>query len=240
MRFVILVIISYIVLGALGMYFGNRKVSADVARQRWLKYVAYLLITTFVVVSIWFHFFFLTALLIVLAGCYEIIKTIYKERGLRIALLVYSIIAAGFIFFAFTFRREFQFFIYFQILAFDAFSQVVGQLIGRTIIAPKISPAKTAEGFMGGMFFCVLSAMLTSQWLGISLLASVLYGLLTALTGFAGDLLASFYKRIAGIKDYSNLLPGQGGCLDRFDSFMMTAFCYSIISLITSKTYFAF
>jgi len=240
MPFVILLIIFYIVLGGAGMYFGNRKVAADVARQRWLKYVAYLLITTFVVISIWFHFFFLTASLIALSGYYEIIRTIQRGRRSWMALLVYSVIVSGFIFFVFGFKREFQFFIYFQILAFDAFSQVVGQLAGRTAIAPKISPSKTVEGFLGGVFFSMLSAMLTSSWMNISLSVSLLYGLFTAAAGFTGDLLASFYKRKAGIKDYSNLLPGQGGFLDRFDSFMMAAFCYSIISLIVPKMYFAF
>jgi len=90
------------------------------------------------------------------------------------------------------------------------------------------------------VFFSMLSAMLTSSWMNISLSVSLLYGLFTAAAGFTGDLLASFYKRKAGIKDYSNLLPGQGGFLDRFDSFMMAAFCYSIISLIVPKMYFAF
>ncbi|MGZ3882166.1 MAG: phosphatidate cytidylyltransferase, partial [Flavisolibacter sp.] len=63
----------------------------------------------------------------------------------------------------------------------------------------------------------------------------VAFGLFTALTGFAGDLLASRYKRIAGIKDYSNLLPGQGGFLDRFDGFMMAAFCYSLVHLLMPR-----
>jgi phosphatidate cytidylyltransferase len=50
-------------------------------------------------------------------------------------------------------------------------------------------------------------------------------------------MLASFYKRIAGIKDYSKFLPGQGGFLDRFDSFMMAAFWYSILYLLVPKMF---
>ncbi|HEY6954253.1 MAG TPA: phosphatidate cytidylyltransferase, partial [Flavisolibacter sp.] len=82
-----------------------------------------------------------------------------------------------------------------------------------------------------GIVFSVLAALLTSNWMQIPALSAVAFGLFTAITGFAGDLLASFYKRIAGIKDYSNLLPEQGGFLDRFDSFMMAAFFYSLARL---------
>jgi len=232
MQLVILTIIFFIVIGGIGMYFGNKKVDAVIARQRWLKYVVYILVTSFIVISIWFHFFFPIAILIVLVGYFELIRTIRTNKNFALALIIYSILVAGFIFYAFKFERKFQFFIYLQILSFDAFSQVIGQLIGKTPIASRISPTKTVEGFLGGIFFCLLASLLTSSWMNISFLSSILFGFFTSLTGFTGDILASFYKRIAGIKDYSNLLPGQGGFLDRFDSFMMAAFCYSVVYLI--------
>jgi len=231
MQPVILTIIFFIVIGGIGMYFGNRKVDVTIARQRWLKYFVYILITSFVVISIWFHFFWFVAVLIVLLGYYELLRTVHFNKKSMLALLVYSIVVAGFLFYALKFGREFQFFIYLQLLAFDAFSQVTGQLIGKTSIAPRISPSKTLEGFLGGIFFCVLSSLLTSNWMSISIPAAIAFGFFTSITGFAGDMIASFYKRIAGIKDYSNLLPGQGGFLDRFDSFLMSGFCYSIIYL---------
>ena len=58
MQLVVYTIVFFIVIGGLGMYAGNRKVERSVARQRWLKYVVYILITSFVVISIWFQFFF--------------------------------------------------------------------------------------------------------------------------------------------------------------------------------------
>ena len=232
MQLIIFTIVFYIILGGVGMYFGNRKVDAFTAKQRWQKYIAYLLITSIVVVSIWFQFFSVFALLIALVGYYELIRTINKKAQPWIALIFYSVIVAGFMIYAFKFTKEFQFFLYFQILAFDAFSQVTGQLIGRRLIAPGISPSKTLEGLLGGVFFCILSSVLTKNLLHISTVAAVGFGLFTSITGFTGDLLASYYKRIAGIKDYSNLLPGQGGFLDRFDSFMMAAFGYSIVYTI--------
>lgn len=231
MPLVIFTIVFFIVIGGVGMYFGSRKVDARVARQRWIKYVAYILITTIVVLSIWFHFFSIVAVLIVLAGYYELLA-VPRNSKYSLALLMFTIIVTGFLFYTFRFKREFQFFIYLQILAFDAFSQVTGQLIGKTLIAPKVSPSKTFEGLIGGMCFCVLSSLLTSNWMSISIVAAIIFGLVTSMSGFAGDILASYYKRVAGIKDYSNLLPGQGGFLDRFDGFMMSAFCYSIIHFI--------
>jgi phosphatidate cytidylyltransferase len=68
--------------------------------------------------------------------------------------------------------------------------------------------------------------------MNVSIVGAIIFGLFTSITGFSGDMLASYYKRIAGIKDYSNFLPGQGGFLDRFDSFMMSASCYCVIGLI--------
>ena len=231
MQLVIYTIVLFIVIGGVGMYAGNRKVDRSIARQRWLKYIVYIFITSFVVISIWFGFLLAVAAFIVLAGYYEIVRTIDSCRRPWLALLIYTVVVAGFVFYSWKFEKKFQFFIYLQVLAFDAFSQVTGQLIGKTPITPRISPAKTAEGLLGGLSFSVLSALLISNWMGISLVTAMAYGIFTAIFGFAGDILASFYKRTVGIKDYSNLLPGQGGFLDRFDSFIMATFCYSLIYL---------
>jgi phosphatidate cytidylyltransferase len=239
MSLVIFTIIFFIVIGGIGMHFGSRKVDRTVARQRWLKYIVYILITSFVVLSIWFRFFLPVAAVIVLIGYFEIVRTIRLTKNAWIALMAYSVIAAGFIIYAFKFSKEFQFFIYLQILAFDAFSQVIGQLIGKTPIAPRISPAKTVEGFLGGIFFCILASLLTRNLIDVSFLAAITFGLFSGITAFAGDLLASFYKRMAGIKDYSKLLPGQGGFLDRFDGFMMAAFCYGVIHLLVPNLFSA-
>jgi phosphatidate cytidylyltransferase len=235
MQLVIYTIFSFIIIGGVGIYFGNRKVDPPVARQRWLKYWAFILITSFIVCSIWFHFFLPVVILIVLAGYFEIARTIRLTNFAWLAVVIYSVIVTGFIIYALDFRREFQFYIYLQILAFDAFSQVVGQLIGKRAVAPAISPSKTVEGLLGGIVFCLLASALMSSWMQISIARASIFGLFTAITGFSGDLAASFYKRVAGIKDYSNLLPGQGGFLDRFDGFIMASFCYSLLHLLTPR-----
>ena len=233
MQTIFFAILFYIVIGGVGMYLGNRKVDTDTGKQRWLKYTTYIFITGIVIISILYNLFWLLASMIALIGYWELIKA--RSNQQIFALVIYSLIITGFLFFAFQLKKEFQFFLYFQILTFDAFSQVTGQLIGRTKMVRKISPAKTWEGFAGGIVFCILSSIFSSSYLNISIAIATLLGFITSLTGFGGDILASFYKRMAGIKDYSNLLPGQGGFLDRFDSFMMSAFCYSIIYLFNNE-----
>jgi phosphatidate cytidylyltransferase len=112
-------------------------------------------------------------------------------------------------------------FVFLVTAATDGFSQVVGQLIGRHTLAPRISPAKTIEGLLGGLVAaCAVALLVRGLLLQWSVSATLGLALLTAASGLAGDLVASFVKRRARIKDYSTALPGQGGVLDRFDSLL--------------------
>lgn len=113
----------------------------------------------------------------------------------------------------------------------DAFAYFCGRWFGRHKLCPSISPNKTIEGAVSGTVLGTASGVLT--WLLLrSFTPTPLYVYLFAsffctLTGQLGDLCASFIKRQAGIKDFSNLLPGHGGVVDRMDSFsfaMPTAF----------------
>jgi phosphatidate cytidylyltransferase len=233
MQTMVLVILFFMLAGGAGMALANKKVAASVARQRWIKYFSYILITFTVLVAIRFGFFRVVAVLIAGFGFYEVAHTWKRKKARAIAALgVYSILVIGFLAFAFQVSYRVQFFVYFLVLSFDAFCQISGQLIGRKPLAPRISPSKTWEGLAGGVFFCVLASVLCRRWLLAGVDQSIYFGLIIAVTAFAGDMLASCYKRMAGIKDYSNLLPGQGGFLDRFDSFLMTGACYALACLV--------
>lgn len=101
---------------------------------------------------------------------------------------------------------------------------VSGKIFGKQTIAPTISPNKTVQGLLGG----VLISMLVSTVLGMYLdLASPTYlmlmGILLSIGGFVGDLIFSAAKRYLKIKDFSELIPGHGGILDRVDSLVLTA-----------------
>lgn len=116
----------------------------------------------------------------------------------------------------------------------DSFAFLIGKNIGRTPLAPKISPKKTVEGFVGGVVSTVLMATLLSFFdSSLSPFEWTFLALITSVMGVIGDLLESFFKRKAGVKDSGNIIPGHGGFLDRLDSFILAApFAYVYLTLI--------
>ena len=122
----------------------------------------------------------------------------------------------------------------------DALALFGGMLLGKTRLAPRVSPKKTREGavsgLVGGMvgmilyrifFFLCTEVQLHLGW-------CVLLGLVGAVLGQLGDLSFSCVKRQCGIKDYGRLLPGHGGVLDRFDSVIFAApVIWMLVSAVT-------
>lgn len=106
----------------------------------------------------------------------------------------------------------------------DVMAFCVGKCIGKHKLAPNISPKKTIEGSVGGALLAVIICMMVAYILQRNGLIEVHYGVLfgylifASVVGQFGDLAFSAVKRIVGVKDYSNLLPGHGGVLDRCDS----------------------
>lgn len=101
---------------------------------------------------------------------------------------------------------------------------IAGKTLGRHTIAARISPNKTWQGLFGGMLVSVLASATLGSYLHLASLPQLLlFGLLMSLGGFAGDMLFSAAKRFLGIKDFSSLIPGHGGILDRVDSLVVTA-----------------
>ncbi len=101
----------------------------------------------------------------------------------------------------------------------DAAALLVGGRIGRHPFFPAISPRKTVEGALAGLA-CSVSVVLLggTLLLGLQPWHAAALGLLTGVTAQAGDLVESQMKRLARVKDSSNLIPGHGGMLDRLDS----------------------
>jgi len=101
---------------------------------------------------------------------------------------------------------------------------LTGSRFGRHKLATRISPNKTWQGVGGGLVFSVLFSLMVGHALG---LASPLWlfsmGIVLSVAGLLGDLMFSAGKRLLGIKDYSRLIPGHGGILDRVDSLVLTA-----------------
>jgi len=105
----------------------------------------------------------------------------------------------------------------------DIGAYIVGMTLGKNPLLPKISPKKTVEGAIGGLFFSMLGAVISKNWLGMPYLHAVLLGLFLGVLGQLGDLSESLIKRDCGVKDSGSVLPGMGGFLDEMDSLLFTA-----------------
>lgn len=110
----------------------------------------------------------------------------------------------------------------------DTFAYFTGVYYGKNKLCPKISPKKTVEGSLGGILgsiiFSLLAGMLYKRFgIDVPIFHYIIVGVLCGVTGQIGDLFASSIKRFCNIKDFSNILPGHGGILDRFDSILFTA-----------------
>ncbi len=108
--------------------------------------------------------------------------------------------------------------------ASDTGAYFVGKHWGKRRLAPKLSPSKTWEGFVGG-FLATILISLTGFWIlpGFSCYHYISLGIAVGLAAPVGDLFASGIKRGFSIKDFGRLIPGHGGVLDRMDSFMCVA-----------------
>ncbi|MEO8464888.1 MAG: phosphatidate cytidylyltransferase [Gammaproteobacteria bacterium] len=102
--------------------------------------------------------------------------------------------------------------------AADIGAYAFGRWLGRTKLAPAVSPGKTWEGMAGGVLLAALAAGAGAFWLDLPVVRLAALGVVTALASVLGDLTQSMFKRNVGLKDSGKLLPGHGGVLDRIDS----------------------
>jgi phosphatidate cytidylyltransferase len=108
----------------------------------------------------------------------------------------------------------------------DSAAYFTGKAFGKHKLAPHISPGKTWEGIYGAVIAIVIVAVIITRMLELPFQQSVLFigiAIITMAISVVGDLMESLFKRRAGIKDSSQLLPGHGGILDRIDSLVAAA-----------------
>ena len=135
--------------------------------------------------------------------------------------------------------------VFFVVLVFvvawicDVFAYLVGSLIGKHKLIPEVSPKKTVEGAIGGVVFSALLSLVYGVGLDfivksidVNYFRLFLFGAVLSVVSQLGDLIASLIKREYGVKDYSNIFPGHGGVMDRFDSVLAVSTILLILSIV--------
>ncbi len=107
----------------------------------------------------------------------------------------------------------------------DTGAYYVGRAFGTTKLYPALSPGKTRAGAVGGLVGGMLGGLVAAAFLveGVNLFAVAILSLVLSAVGIIGDLIESLLKRVSGVKDSGQILPGHGGLLDRCDSLLLTA-----------------
>ncbi len=233
-----IIILAYFVLGAVGFFFINRKKDPLTARENRNKFITYFIIIHILFLGIVFNpvGFKILGMVIILVGLWEIIN-LFRQSGYAgkgffgLFLLIFLIFCTGF----FRFSNADQGLILFTFLLvsiFDAFSQIIGQLLGKQKISPSISPGKTTEGFIGGTLIAIASSLLLRGLIDARITEALLISTGIVIFAFIGDMGISLYKRKYRVKDFGNLLPGHGGFMDRFDSLIAGGAFIALLELL--------
>ncbi len=120
------------------------------------------------------------------------------------------------------------------VIASDVGGYFAGRMLGGPKFWPAISPKKTWSGTAGGWVLALVYGIFYKVVMGadIGIIDAMLYSVLLAMAAQAGDLFESWLKRKAGIKDSSNLIPGHGGLLDRFDGLLAATTLFMALHLL--------
>ena len=227
----ILVYLSFMTLGIVIQFFLINK--GKDKKESWKKFIFFNLIIFSLILCYHFipYFLKIAFVLISLGGLLELFS-ITRDNPAQFRLtsiLFYVAIFSLFVFGAFSVSKSILIQTFALVAVFDGYSQLGGKWIGKRKLAFKISPNKTWEGFVIGLITCY------SFGLALFLLDSLsIYYFLFAIPILAvsGDLIASSIKRKSKVKDFSNLIPYQGGIMDRFDSYVFTVSVLSLISYL--------
>lgn len=122
------------------------------------------------------------------------------------------------------------------VFAGDIGAYIFGVTMGKTKIAPALSPNKSLEGAIGGLLFSVAAATGFHFIIpGIPLYVMMPLGLLGGFFGQIGDFFESLIKRVSGVKDSGSIMPGHGGVLDRLDGVLLSAPLFYLVASAFSK-----
>lgn len=118
------------------------------------------------------------------------------------------------------------------IFAGDIGAYLFGVTLGKTKIAPALSPKKSVQGAMGGLFFSLLAALSFKYFIpSVPLYILAICGLFGGFLGQIGDFFESLIKRVSGVKDSGSIMPGHGGILDRLDGVLFAAPLFYFVAI---------
>jgi phosphatidate cytidylyltransferase len=181
------------------------------------------------------YLLFIFGTIIYLIVFYEVLNFFKKFFKLILSYLILSYFCFTLYFFIFFDFIIFNLFII-SIVLFDSFSYFIGKFFGKINILKIISPKKTLEGYLGGIFFTNVSFFtyfyLIKNETNIYNLTTLIN--LTIFISIIGDFIESYFKRQNNIKDSSKFLPGHGGYFDRFDSFIASIIMLTLFQFITN------
>tara|TARA_B100001057_G_scaffold297609_1_gene297874 strand:- start:1651 stop:2334 length:684 start_codon:yes stop_codon:yes gene_type:complete len=181
----------------------------------------------------YFVIFFILLLVIII---YEFNVSSKNKINFWLRLLIITMFIISFFHFIFLriafdiFIIEYLMYIIFSIWIFDSFSLIGGRLIGGKKLIPSISPNKTYSGLVSGFISLVLFSTLLMVYFDQNPII-ILFTIVIGIISFIGDAIESFAKRFLKIKDFSNLMPGHGGILDRMDAFILFFLIHCLFSL---------
>ena len=204
------------IIGVLAYIFGNILSVEDVPSRTIFQYVGVLLFLTIFCSFAW----------ILLAKKEEIISHLGKIFLSLIYIIIPFILMVQipFINAEDSYAKTTILGVFILIWSNDSFAYLIGKNFGKIKLLKRISPNKTVEGFLGGMLACfIMSYFIAQYFTALSPVQWIVIAGLVSIFGVLGDLIESMFKRQAGIKDSSNLIPGHGGFLDRFDSVIFAA-----------------
>lgn len=234
-----LIILVYFALGAIAFAIIGKGKSRIKKREIWTKYVTYFLIIHIIYFGILFSppWFSILAAIMIVAGLGEITwlnlcqPSSENNRIFLLSLLIFLLFAIPFFLFSLL-ERSVLLYVFIIVMVFDAFSQISGQLFGGRKLIPSISPQKTLSGLIGGIVAALVTTLFAAELIKENLGSAMFITAIIVIFALIGDLLASFYKRKNGVKDFSNLLPGHGGFLDRFDGFIPAGAVMYVLNIL--------
>ena len=245
-KYLVDIVVSIIAIMSLHEYFHSFKEQSDKKDLRWVAYVSALLISIIHIIPQEFILPIIAAIIpiSILVLFAQVIATNMKYNIKDIAITFFGICYIVIFLMFIPIIRETAngritvWYIFFAAWGTDTFAYLIGRKFGKHKFS-EISPNKSIEGCIAGTIGAVVIMLaytfVCNTYLGMnfSYIYIILIAVVLSLVGQIGDFAASSIKRYTGIKDFSNLIPGHGGMLDRIDSVIFIApFAYFLLMLL--------